>query len=167
LAAQLRITVALAIAPSFAFRVFVDRPEYTVERKMTYPLCGDSSKYSYISFAISLLISVLLAFVWREHLVYGNRDSTRIRRFLMTASMGTASASALGQVTFNIYRWIHIPHLSVHEGPILVIALSGLVISLTSLLSVFAAGSRKWLVVLSSLVLTTVWFFAVLDNINW
>ena len=44
---------------------------------MTYPLGGDSSKYSYVSFAVSFLMSILLAFVWREQ-VYGDRDSTRL-----------------------------------------------------------------------------------------
>jgi hypothetical protein len=98
---------------------------------MTYPLGGDSSKYSYVSFAVSMLMSFLLAYVWREHLVNGDRESTRIRRFLMIASLWTASASALGQVVFSIYRWFHISHLGIHEGPVLMIALSGLVISLT------------------------------------
>ena len=110
---------------------------------MTYPFGGDSSKYSYVSFAISLLMSVLLSFMWREHLVYGDRDLTRIRQSLMTASLWTASASALGQVAFSSYRWFHAPHLGVHNGPVLAIALSGLVISLISLLSVFATGPKK------------------------
>ena len=135
---------------------------------MTYPFGGDSSKYSYVSFAVSFLVSVLLAFVWREQMVYGDRDSTRPRRFLVTASLWTASVSALGQVAFSSYRWFHAPHLGVHDnGPALVFALSGLVISLISLLSVFAAGAKRWLVVLSSLVMTIVWFLAVLDSINW
>jgi len=135
---------------------------------MTYPLGGDTSKYSYVAFAVSFLVSVLLAFVWREQMVYGDRDSTHLRRFLMTVSLWTASVSALGQVAFSSYRWFHAPHLGVHpNGPALVFALFGLVISVISLLSVFAAGSKKWLVVLSSIVMTIVWFLAVLDSINW
>ena len=135
---------------------------------MTYPFGGDSSKYSYVSFAVSFLVSVLLAYVWRKQMVYGDRDSSRLRRFLMTASLWTAFVSALGQVAFSSYRWFHAPHLDVHyNGPALVFALSGLVISSISLLSVFAAGSKRWLVVLSSLVITIVWFLAVLDSINW
>jgi putative flippase GtrA len=135
---------------------------------MTYPFGGDSSKYSYVSLAVSFLVSVLLAFVWREQLVYRDRDSTRLRRFLMTASLWTASVSAIGQVAFSSYRWFHAPDLGVHHnGPALVFAISGLVISLISLLSVFAVGSKRWLAVLSSLVMTIVWFLAVLDNINW
>lgn len=134
---------------------------------MTYPLGGDSSNYSYVSFAISLLMSVLLSFVWREQLIHRDRDLTRIRQFLMTASLWTVSASALGQMAFSSYRWFHAPHLGVHSGPSLAIALSGLVISLISLLSVFATGPKKWVVALSSLVLTIVWFLAVLDSINW
>jgi putative flippase GtrA len=134
---------------------------------MTYPLGGDSSKYSYVSFTISLLMSVLLSFVWRERLVYGDRDLTRIRQSLMAASLWTASASAVGLVAFSMYRWFHAPHLGVHNGPVLEIALFGLVISLISLLSLFASGPKRWLVVLSSLVLAIAWFLAVLDNINW
>ena len=68
---------------------------------MTYPLGGDSSNYSYVSFAISLLMSVLLSFVWREQLIHRVRDLTRIRQFLMTASLWTVSASALGQMAFS------------------------------------------------------------------
>lgn len=134
---------------------------------MTYPLGGDSSKYSYVSFAISLLMGVLLSFVWREQLVHTGRDSARIRQSLMIAGLSAASASALGSVAFSTYRWFHPPHLGIHTGPGLVILLSGLAISLISLLCVFAIGPKKWLVVLSGLVLTVVWFLTVLDNINW
>jgi hypothetical protein len=134
---------------------------------MTYPFGGDSSKYSYVSFAISLFMSVLLIFVWREQPTYDDRDSTRIRGFLMTASLWSASASALGQLAFSSYRWFHAPHLGVHNGPELAIALSGLVASLISLLSIFAAGNKRWLLILSSLGLTVVWFLTILDNITW
>jgi hypothetical protein len=134
---------------------------------MTYPLGGDSSKYSYVSFAVSLLISGLLIFVWREQPVYEDRDSTRIRRFLMTASLWSASASALGSVAFSTYRWFHPPHLGIHTGPGLVILLSGMAISVISLLCVFAVGPKRWLVAVSGLVLTIVWFLTFLDNINW
>jgi len=135
---------------------------------MTYPLGGDSSKYSYVSFAVSLLISGLLIFVWREQPVYEDRDSTRIRRFLMTASLWSASASTLGQLAVSTYRWFHAPHFGIHNGgPVGLIALFGLVISLISLLSVFAVGPKRWLVAVSGLVLTIVWFLTVLDNINW
>jgi hypothetical protein len=135
---------------------------------MTYPLGGDSSKYSYVSFAVSLLMGLLLIFVWRKQTVSQDRDSTGIRGFLMTASLWSAIVSALGQIAFSSYRWFHAPHLGVHQnGPALVFALSGLVISSISLLSVFAGGSKRWLVVLGSLVMTIVWFLAVLDSINW
>ena len=134
---------------------------------MTYPFGGDSSKYSYVSFAISLLMGVLLSIVWREQLAYRGRDSTRIRQFLMIASLSAASVSTLGQVVFSTYRWFHSPHLGIHTGPGLVIPLSGLAISLISLLCVFVIGPKRWLVVLSGLVLTIVWFLTVLDNINW
>jgi len=134
---------------------------------MTYPLGGDSSKYSYVSFAISLMMSVLLSFVWREQLVYEGRDLARIRRFLMIAGLSAVSVSTLGQLAFSTYRWFHPPHLGIHNGPGLLIALFGLVISLISLLSVFAVGPKRWLVVLSGFVLTIVWFLTVLDNINW
>ena len=134
---------------------------------MTYAFGGDSSKYSYVSFAISVLMSVLLSFVWRGQLVSGGRDSTRIRQSLMIVSLSAASASTLGSVAFSTYRWFHPPHLGIHNGPVLIIALSGLVISLVALLSIFAIGPKKWLVVLSGLVLTVVWFLTVLDNINW
>ena len=134
---------------------------------MTYPFGGDSSKYSYVSFVVSPLMSVLLIFVCREQLIYEHRDSTRIRGVLMTVSLWTACASAFGLVAFSSYRWFHAPALGVHNGPVLVIAFSGLVTSLISLLSVFAVGNKRWLVVLSSLVLTIVWFLTVLDNISW
>jgi hypothetical protein len=52
-------------------------------------------------------------------------------------------------------------------APELMIALSWLVTSLVSLASVFAAGNKKWLLVLSSVVLTTLGFLTVLDNISW
>ena len=134
---------------------------------MTYPLGGDSSKYSYVSFAVSLLTGALLSFLWREQLTHTSRDSARIRQSLMTASLSAASASALGLVAFSAYRWFHPPHLGIHTGPGLVILLSGLATSLISLFCVFAIGPKKWLVVLSGLVLTVVWFLTVLDNINW
>jgi hypothetical protein len=134
---------------------------------MTYPLGGDSSKYSYVSFAVSLLMSLLLTFVWREQPVGEDRDSTRIRGFLMTASLWSATVSALGLMAFSSYRWFHAPHLGLHTGPELIIALSGLVISLFSLLSIFAVGNKRWPVVLSSVVLATLWFLTVLDNVSW
>jgi hypothetical protein len=71
---------------------------------MTYFLGGDSQTYSYVSFAVSLLMSGLLIFVWREQPVYEDRDSARIRRSLMTASLWSASASALGQLAVSTYR---------------------------------------------------------------
>jgi hypothetical protein len=134
---------------------------------MTYPFGGDSSKYSHVSFAVSLLMSLLLIFVWRRQAVGEVRDSTRIRGFLMTASLWSATVSAFGLLAFSSYKWFHAPHLGSHAGPELIIALSGLVTSLFSLLSVFAAGNKRWLVVLGSVVLTTLWFLTMLDNISW
>jgi hypothetical protein len=133
---------------------------------MTYPLGGDSSKYSYVSFAVSLLAGLLLIFVWREQSVGEDRHSTHIRGFLMTASLWSATVSAFGLMAFSSYRWFHAPHLGSH-GPELIIALSGLVTCLLSLLSVFAAGNKRWLVVLGSVALTILWFLTVLDNISW
>jgi hypothetical protein len=85
----------------------------------------------------------------------------------MTASLWSATVSAFGLLAFSSYKWFHAPHLGSHAGPELIIALSGLVTSLFSLLSVFAAGNKRWLVVLGSVVLTTLWFLTMLDNISW
>ena len=133
---------------------------------MTYPLGGDSSKYSHVSFVVSLLTGLLLIFVWRRQTVEEVRESTRIRGFLMTASLWSATVSAFGLLAFSSYRRFHAPNLG-SPGPELIIALSGLVTSLVSLVSVFAAGNKRWLVVLGSMVLTTLWFLTVLDNIRW
>jgi hypothetical protein len=146
---------------------FTSKVQRGLVRLTTYPLGGDSSKYAYVSLAISVLASTVLAFLWRERLACGGHDSTRIRQPLMIASLWTASASAIGQLVFSLYRLFHPPYRGVHEGPVLAIALLGLLVSFIALLSVFAAGPRKWVVVCSSLVLTLVWFLAILDNINW
>jgi len=134
---------------------------------MNYSFGSEASRYSDMSFAASLLVSAALGFVWRQRLVYGDGDSARVRRLLTIASVWVASLSALGLVAFSAYRSLWRPHPAVHEGYELGIALGGLVVSPIGLLGVLAPGSRRWLLVLSSLVLTGLWFLSVLDNINW
>jgi hypothetical protein len=128
---------------------------------------GEASRYSEVSLAASLLVSAALGFVWRQRLVYGDGDSARVRRLLAIASVWATSLSALGLVAFSAYRSLLRPHPVFHEGYELGVALGGLVVSPIGLFGVMASGSRRWLLVLNSLILTGLWFLSVLDNINW
>jgi len=135
---------------------------------MNLALGTADTQFSKLSLAASLLLIAALGVVWWQRLVHGDGDAKKVRRGLMITSVWAASLSAVGLLAFSTYEVIVRPYrVLLHWGSDLVVSLCGLFLSPIGLLGVFAFGSRRWLLIVSSLTLTALWFMSALDNINW
>lgn len=135
--------------------------------QFAYPLGSDLSKYSIVSLIISSAMTAALAFAWRERLASTGQTVGHARPFFAIVGLWIASISAVGQLAFSIFRLSYPPHLGRHQGPVLAIALLGLLLSPLALLGMFATGFQRRIMVLSGTVMTIVWFLAALDSVNW
>ena len=78
-------------------------------------------------------------------------DAKGMRGVLAIASVWAALLSALGLVAFSAYRSVIRLHPHARTGFEGVFAVAELFLSPIGLLGVFATGSRRWMLVLSSL----------------
>jgi len=129
-------------------------------------LGGESSRFSDASFAAAVALAAMLTFAWRQRVLRGDSGG-RVRRWLAIAGLWTTSISTASLLMFSAWRSLDRVQVGHHTPAALVIALCGVVVSPIGVLGVFAAESRRWLVALSSLVLTALWFWTALDNVRW
>jgi hypothetical protein len=134
-----------------------------------HPLGGDQSEYPVIALAIAAMVAFALGFVWGERLTEPIETHGRIHAVFARVALWIVSFLVLGMVIVSTYRLFHPPQGGRHQGwLILPYLLSGLPLSLLVLfLGAFYSGTKRIIVVLSGGVMTMLYFFGCLDNINW
>jgi hypothetical protein len=125
---------------------------------------SDQSEYAVIALALSLIVTIALVLASRQQ----DENLGKTRVVLARMGIWAATVSALGLVSFSLLRLLFPPHQGRHYHYFAAIAMYlGLPISVLGILGACANGSKRVIVVLSSLAMPVAWFIAFLDNVNW